>query len=210
MRMTFAKAREVLRLPSSFLPTQHDSYDLMLAKWKEEVVEARRKANVERETELNEAKAFVKKRKDAKESMVCPSCGKIKNPQSIKCQVCWQRERNGAGAIMEKSNVKLYQIEEGVPVPSPRGDSELSAALKQLERLGQSFCTPAKHCTIILKAKQLGVKVLARVIDPNERNKEKRVYRVWRSDGLTQAQLNDYIAGKIALNEAVELAKQNV
>ena len=210
MRMTFARARDVLGLPPEFLPTQHDSYDLMLAKWKEEVVEARRKADAERETELNEAKAFVKKRKDARLNRVCPVCGGAKRDHAERCGMCAHRQRYYPNLVMEKSNVKLYQIEEGVQLPSPRGDSELTAALKRLERLGQSFCTPAKHCTITLKAKQLGVKVIARVIDPHEKDAKKRVYRVWRSDGLRQEQLNAYIKGELTLEQAQELARQNL
>lgn len=189
--MNFKQACEILDIGNTLPPTR-DSFNLCLIRQKELVIEARRSGDNEKEVVLNEVKAFLKAK--LRKEKYCISCGIPIGGNGIRCFMCSNTYRHHSKAIMENGHPVLYKIEEGVVVP-PHRIGELEECMQQLTKVGQSFVTDVKQCTITTKSKQLGIQVIMRKLDKKitVNGKERPLFRVWRSDGLKYKELNQLI-----------------
>lgn len=210
-RFTFARAKELVGLPSDFELRSEETYAHALACWKERTIAARREGRDADAAELSRAKECFKARHHRRVSRIC-KCGEAKNPHAEFCQVCSRTNRYYRNQVMEhtETHVELNAMEPTlVPVPerSTRA-GKMRLMCQQLATTGQvgdSFVTDKPPASVSTVARTLGMKIIFRLVNPQEKD-AKRLYRVWRSDGKSMEELNDIIRRRLA-GEAVPLSE---
>ena len=82
-----------------------------------------------------------------------------------------------------------YVMEDSVPIPPiAKRVGQLADALRRIQP-NQSFVTAKPSSTINNIARGLGIKVVARIANPDEKDPKKRLNRVWRVDGTPMEKL---------------------
>lgn len=205
--MRFAHAKELCGLPSDFEIRSQETYEVALAYWKEKTVAARREGNDALAAELSCAKELFRKRHATRVNRLC-ACGRGKSAHAVRCRICSTTARYYGNKVMEstETNVELNAIETAlVPVPerSTRA-GKMRLMCRQLATKGQvgdSFVTDKPPPTVNTVARNLGMKIIYRLANPQEKDRKKRLYRVWRSDGKSMEELNDIIRRRLAGEE---------
>lgn len=83
-------------------------------------------------------------------------------------------------------------VDDAVLIPS-RYHNKQTVALHLLQQIGQSFPIIHSKSAVQKAAERMGLKVLIRADNPQEKDKKKRRYRVWRTDGLPWRKVNQII-----------------
>jgi predicted RNA-binding Zn-ribbon protein involved in translation (DUF1610 family) len=212
MKIRFAAAKRLCGLAEDFEINSKETLDYALRFWRERTVAARRKNDDHTAAVLSECKEVFKKRYNRIVSRHCPTCGEAKSAHSMQCRMCSYADRYLRHNLPSHSAImKTHEIEEGlVVVPAiTHRTGELSSICRKIATTGQigdSFVTPKSSTSVNGVARTLGMKVLIRCANPEEKDKKKRLYRVWRSDGFDMDQVNEIIRKRLA-KEPVEPAK---
>jgi hypothetical protein len=212
VRLYFRHAKELCGLPNDFEIKSEDDYHFAVRCWKEKVVDARRTNNDELAALLSQCKEVFKKRHTRLISIHCPDCENTKSRYAMRCHICARRERFYKNQLHTHSIImKEHEIEEGLVVIPPRTHSTgvLTAVCRKLAysgQVGDSFVTEKQPTSIKNICRMLGMEVIVRMANPEEHDKKKRRYRVWRSDGLEMEEVNERIRKRLA-GEPVEPSK---
>lgn len=197
IRWTFKRALREVGLPGDYpLKTEEDFAKLMQV-WKSLTVEARRGNNDDRAAVLSYCKTIFQKRWKARQSVICPACGKLKNIRSAHCQLCARTLRYYKNRLHSNDmDSDLHKPEPLTPITQiERRSGQLSNALRVLANgnIGDSFVTNRPSSSIGNLAKLLGGIVVCRIANPGEKDHKKRRYHVWRTDGLPPEKVNEII-----------------
>lgn len=91
----------------------------------------------------------------------------------------------------------LYKIESSIIIPVERGDGALTTAMEMLAKghIGDSFISDKTNSSINNVAKIYGGrgKIACKSVNPEEKDRHKKRYRVWRTDGKTLYEVNEII-----------------
>lgn len=195
--MTIQQAKLAIGLPDAPFFTQAD-YEHLQAVTKEKIVAARQRGDDNEAAMFSEARAVFKKRWGF--GPKCPICGETKNITTEFCQVC----RPTIGGKMRHANSPNlsmgitvdFEIFHNRPIPSrtvPCACREAVLALKN-GVVGDGFESSFKPPTVKAQAAKVGVKLICRCLNPDERDQKKRRYCYWRSDGLSEQEVNKLIS----------------
>lgn len=212
MRFTFPRAKDLCGLPDDFEIKNNEAYEFAMKCWKEKTVSARNANNMELAAELSQAKQLFKRRHTNRVLRICPDCGESKSLHAQRCAICSRRERFYHNEIPSSSVImKEHEIEEGLVIIGPRCHQTgvLTAIIRKLAttgKVGDSFITDKQSTSIKNVARMAGMEVIVRIANPEEHDKKKRRYRVWRSDGMDMDELNEIIRKRLA-GEAVPESK---
>lgn len=212
MRLYFRHAKELCGLPSDFEIKTEEDYHFAVRCWRDKVVEARRRNDDAHAALLSQCKEVFKKRHTRLVSFRCPDCENAKSRHAMRCHICSHRNRWHKNELNPHSIImKEHEIEEGLVVIPPRTHSTgvLTAVCRKMAHSGQvgdSFITDKQPTSIKNVARMMGLDVVIRMANPEEKDKKKRRYRVWRADGLDMDGVNEIIRRRMA-GEAIEPAK---
>jgi hypothetical protein len=200
-RLYLRQALTMLGLPSDFRVQKQADFEVALALCKEKIVAARKANNDQLAAEFSCCKELFRSRHNRMVSRQC-ECGRAKDLYATQCSECSRTRRYYSKNLMAETPLKLHEIEvTPVAVPhrwQPRG--LLTLTLKKLAESGQtgdSFITDRTPSAIKLQGKMFGLQCVIRIANPNEKDLKKRVYRVWRSDGLSEDELNALIQKRL-------------
>lgn len=201
-KRTLRWSLQQIGLPPDFPLKTEDHFNTAFRCWKERTVDARR-ANQDRlAADLSLAKANIVKRQKRLASLRCPRCGKLKSPTAEQCRPCALYTRFYSDKVEAMNNPELYKVEtpvEAIPDRSTRA-GPLMIALRKLAtgQIGDTFVTDKNGTMVASAARKLGGNVIVRCINTGEKDPKKRLYRVWRSDGLSMDEVNAVIRDRIA------------
>lgn len=196
---TYRDALKELGFQPTFDLKSKEEFNKVMVVWKELTVEARRRNDEGRAAVLSLCKALIQKRHGVRQSKICPGCGQGKSAAALLCQVC-SRASHYARKI-EHNGTPMHTIETLVPIPDVHTrQSELDKALKLLSigHIGDSFISDKCASTIAYRARLIGGTVTCRKANPEEKDPDKYLYRVWRVDGLEMSEVNEIIKKRLA------------
>ena len=201
-RLTFSAAKRLCGLDADFEIKTGEDYHFILRVWKEQTVAARRKNDDSRAAELSQCKEVFKRRYHNRINRVCPVCGKGKSAFAAHCQPCSLNLRFYSHTL-DTVVMKEHEIEETLVVVGPRCHQTgvLTAVIRKLATTGQvgdSFITDKQSTSVKNVARAAGMECIIRIANPDEKDKKKRRYRVWRSDGLNMEGVNERIKARLA------------
>lgn len=198
--MTLYRAKALCGLPDDFSIRTSSDYDAAISAWKGVTVAARRAGDDHHAATLSQCKEVFKKVHNAKQSKTCPDCGLAKSSHSERCQVCSHRYRTYGHALYTLI-MKEYEVESGTTLIPPRTtwSGVLTQTLRKLVagQVGDHFVTRKHSCVVKAASRNLGLEVICRCMNPEERDKTKRMYGVWRSDGLDMDEVNEIIQKRL-------------
>lgn len=199
--MTFRRAKLLCGLPDDFFLRNELDYTQAINFWRAKTVEARKNGNDNHAAVLSQCKQIFKERHAARQSKICPDCGGAKSANGVRCQSCSFRWRFYKNQLNENNSMKEYEVVLGTTLIPPRTTYTgiLTCTLRKLTegQVGDSFVTKKHSCVVKAAARNLGLEVICRCINPEERDKAKRMYGVWRSDGMTMEQVNEIIQKRL-------------
>lgn len=204
MRFTFKHAKKLCALDDNFEITSDETFNFAMKVWKEKTVAARNANDDALAAELSQCKELFKRRHTNRVLRVCPKCGGSKSTHAMNCSVCARRERFYPNEIPSTSVVmKEHEIEEGLVIIGPRCHQTgvLTSIIRKLAssgNVGDSFITDKQSTSIKNVARMAGMEVIVRIANPEEKDKKKRRYRVWRSDGKSMEEVNEIIRKRMA------------
>jgi hypothetical protein len=200
-RWNYRHAITYLGLEPSFKIRDEDDYRQVMLVWRDRTVVARKSNNDEEAAVLSLCKEVVKRWWNCRFSRKCPTCDDAKSIHAHECRRCSYLRRYHSRS-MNETTVKDYEFSKTTLVtPRVHSSGELSRALRQMAdegQVGDSFVTPKAPTSIKLQAKMLGLEVICRMANPLERDPKKRKYRVWRSDGLSDEEVNEILKKRMA------------
>jgi hypothetical protein len=192
-RYSVKDALTVLGLPTTLDMRNEDQYKKAHAVWLELTVVARRNGDDTKAATLSEASAKIKQRFNTRHRK-CGICGKICIGNY--CGMHARTVRHYSSNVEPMNNTELYKIETVEMVPNVR-TSQLNRTMEQLAKgyVGDSFITDKCPTTIHMAARIIGGsgKIIARIINPEEKDKNKLRWRVWRTDGMSYWDVNEVI-----------------
>lgn len=203
MRWTFRMAKQLVGLPEDFEIKSEETLEFALSCWKEETVKARNAGLDDIAADLSQAKEVFKKRYTWRVNRRCPDCERPKSAHAMRCQVCSRSNRFFKDKIMTQTPIKEHELEVTPVVIPPRTlpSGELTKIMRKLAnegKTGDSFVT-GKHSTVVKAVGRiLGLDVICRLVNADERDPKKRKYRVWRADGLEMEAVNKIIVDRLA------------
>ena len=213
-KLRFSTAKKLCGLDEHFEIKTESDYEFALGVWREQTVAARRTGNDERAAVLSQCKELFKRRYNRVVSPKCPDCGQHKSLYAVRCNMCARIERFYRHNIPAQSTMKNHEIEDGlvlVPAITHR-TGELTAVCRKLATTGQigdCFTSPKSPTSISAVCRTLGLSVIVRATNLDEKDKKKRIYRVWRCDGLDMEAVNEIIRKRLR-GEPVPTAKRCV
>ena len=177
-----------------------EDYDFLQRCVRDLMVMARRSGDDDQAAIFSQCKALLKRRFYLR-GLKC-ECGNAKSRHADHCHTCYMRIRFYKVSLNEPK-MKEHEIESVLtPVPDIiRKTGALSTVIRQLAQKGQvgdSFVTDKSSSSVGNLARHLGLEILTRVANPEEKDVKKRKYRVWRSDGMSMDQINQVIADRQA------------
>lgn len=211
-RLRFPTAKKLCGLDKQFEIKTRSDYDFALRFWRERTVAARRANDDGTAAVLSECKQIFKHRYERLVSNKCPDCGEVKSLYSMRCNMCARIYRFYRHNIPNQSAImKTHEIEEGLVIVPPITHcvGELTAICRKLAltgQIGDSFVTPKVPSSINNICRGLGMDVIVRIANTDEKDKKKRIYRVWRADGLDMNGVNEVLRKRLA-KEPVPPAK---
>jgi hypothetical protein len=198
-KMRFSQAKLLCRLDTTFEINSDESIAFALRVWKEQMVDARRAGDEDRQRLLSQAKQVFKARHTRFVNRMCPTCEQPKSYGAHQCRSCSTRERRYGHSLNEK-RMKQNEIESDLILVPPRSNrtGALTACLRKLATegtVGDSFVTNKANSSVQNVARSLGMDVIVRKLPPvpGADKKAPPFYRVWRSDGNNEQALNDIL-----------------
>lgn len=202
----YKQALAELGLPTDYDIRSDGGFVRAMAIWKELTVEARKQNDDAHAATLSLCKVLIQKKYQYHKSRICPKCGRAKARHSAHCQMCNVQLAYYSDKL-DEPKIMLHQIESAlIPVPNiQRKQGELVRALKILGEgnIGDSFVTNRSASSCVFMAKTLGGNIICRIANPTEKDPKKRLYRIWRTDGLSQDEVNAILAKRLK-GETVE------
>lgn len=207
MRFTFKRACQLLELPLGYDITKEEDFDLALRIWRVKTADARRNGNDDLAADLSQAKEALKRRK-SRLGTKCPDCGQGKSKFAARCNVCARRVLFYPNQMNASTPLTEHEI-EATPLPVPPRTLRsgiLTQTMRELATtgtVGDSFVTSKQSTTIKSVARLLGMEVITRIVTHGKKVAGKKYkvgqqYRVWRSDGKSEKELNEIIKRRLA------------
>lgn len=205
-RWTQKSALEYLGLNPFLDPREDANFVLIMKRWKDLTVEARRTENMAEAAKLSEVKNIIKAVHQREKNSICPDCGNRKSSKCARCNTCDKRHRFYPKTLKESQNMSdisnLNKVEKALSlIPDvPRKTSALMMALTELSKgqIGDSFVTHKPANSVLQQARYAGGIVTCRLINQGETERKKRRYRVWRTDGKSMEEVNEIISRRMA------------
>lgn len=204
MRLTFAQAKKLCGLPAEFELKRQEDFERAIAAWKEKTVAARNGDRDNEAADLSQCKELFKKRWSARQSRICPRCGDFKSAHAVHCGTCARAEKNHHNEMNETTvELKQHELELGTILVPPRATKSgpLTTVMQKLAlegQIGDSFVTCKPPTSVSAVARSLGLSVITRTANPEVKDKSKRLYRIWRCDGLDMEAVNQIIRKRLA------------
>lgn len=194
--MRFNKAKQLCGLEQDFEIRSDEDFSFAQRVWKERMVVARNTNDNEACVALSQARVAIRKRYFRLGSK-CPLCGSVKSRGANHCQVCNVHVRNYANSLPQPL-MKEHEIEAALTLVPPRSlrTGILSQVCRKLATEGQpgdSFVTNKPSTSVKTVCRAMGMEVIVRLANPDEKDKKKQLHRVWRSDGMNEYDLNAHI-----------------
>ena len=212
MKLRFPTAKRLCGLDEQFEIKTKSDFEYALRFWRERTVAARRANDDTTAATLSQCKEIFKRLYNRIASYRCPDCDQGKSLYAVRCNMCARIYRYYRHSIPSQSSLmKIHEIEEGLVIVPPitHRTGELSAICRKLATTGQigdSFTTPKSSTSTNAVCRALGMTVIIRMVNHEEKDKKKRIYRVWRSDGLSMDEVNEILRKRLA-KEPVPPAK---
>ena len=194
------------------LKTQAD-YDRIMDVWREKTVAARDTNNDELAADLSQCKEAIKKKYTIVKSKTCPRCHQPKGVGTEYCNECMFRLKGEKPVNAEEEG--LYVVVNDVYVFAKRSgfqqqESPLTATLRKLVNIGDSFVTEKHPTSVKNAAKIVGINTTIRKVNLGEQDKKKMRFRVWRVDDKKPSEVNQVIKQRLDNSRRLDAAGQMV
>jgi hypothetical protein len=201
-RNAFKQAKELLGLADDFEIRGEEDYQFALRVWKDKTVLARQLDDQAAAAVLSQAKEILKRRHTSRISRVCPNCGEPKSQNCRFCRTCYHDERWHKHSLHTHSvTMKENEVEDGLSVipPKAHANGAIANVCRKLlaGQIGDSFVTDRPPSTINNVCRNLSLQIIVRTINPAEKDKKKKRWRVWRSDGMEMEKVNEIIRSRM-------------
>jgi hypothetical protein len=203
MRLNFKKAKKLCGLDDKFEIRSTEQFEFAMTAWKALTVQARTEGNDALAADLSQCKEIFKRRHHNRVVRRCPVCGDFKNPYADHCNTCSRNKRYYRNVMNETSVLpKEHVIENGVVLIGPRCHTTgiLTQTLRKMaddSPVGDSFITDKQPASVKNIARLIGLQIMIRIANPQEKDLKKRRWRVWRTDGLPMEDVNKIIKDRM-------------